>query len=108
VDREGRIGLNEAVFREFNERLEEVARGFELRALDLVCECANADCTDRITMAIAEYEQLRSDPRQFALVPGHELPELEEIVARRDDYVIALKRVGEPAEVAEATDPRSS
>jgi hypothetical protein len=96
------------VFREFNERLREAAAGFDLQALDLVCECGDAHCTGRITMSVEEYERLRSDPRQFALVPGHEVPEIEEIVARTDAYVVARKRAGEPAELAEQTDPRSS
>src|SRR5712691_6121523 len=71
-----RIGVNEAIFREVNERIEELAETFDLKAepLDLVCECGNADCVKRITMTIAEYEAVRSESRQFAVFPGHEVP----------------------------------
>ena len=41
--REERIGLNEAVFREVNERIEDLAETFDLKApLDLICECGDA------------------------------------------------------------------
>ena len=42
-ERTRRIGLNEAVFREINERIEELAAGFKVgEGLDLICECGNA------------------------------------------------------------------
>ena len=50
--REERIGLNEAVFREVNERIEDLAETFDLKtqSLDLICECGDAACVERITM----------------------------------------------------------
>ena len=107
--REERIGLNEAVFREVNERIDDLADTFDLKSepLDLVCECGDADCVRRISMTRAEYEELRSEPRQFAVHPGHELPEAEEVVARRKGYDIVAKSSGVPERIAEQTDPRS-
>ena len=107
--REERIGLNEAVFREVNERIEGLAESFELKAepLDLVCECGEAACVRRISMTRAEYEELRSDPHQFAVHPGHEQPDVEEVVDRRKGYDIVSKTTGIPERIAERTDPRS-
>jgi hypothetical protein len=107
--REERMGLNEAVFREVNERIEDLADRFELKnePLDLVCECGDADCVRRISMTRAEYEELRSDPRQFAVHPGHDYPDVEEIVDRRKGYDIVSKNRGIPEQIAEQTDPRS-
>jgi hypothetical protein len=107
--REERMGLNEAVFREVNERIEDLADRFELKnePLDLVCECGDADCVRRISMTRAEYEELRSDPRQFAVHPGHDYPDVEEIVDRRKGYDIVSKNQGIPEQIAEQTDPRS-
>lgn len=107
--REERIGLNEAVFREVNERIESLAERFELKdePLDLVCECGDAECVQRISMTKAEYEQLRSDPRQFAVHPGHEYPDAEEVVERRRGYDVVSKNEGIPERIAEQTDPRS-
>ena len=77
MDRDERIGLNEAVFREVNERINELAEhfGLEDQPLDLVCECGDPNCVDRISMSRAEYERLRSDPTHFAVHAGHEQPE---------------------------------
>lgn len=106
--REERIGLNEAVFREVNERIENLAETFELKdePLDLVCECGDAACVRRISMTRAEYEQLRSEPHHFAVHPGHEYPEVEEVVDRRKGYDIVSKNEGIPEKIAERTDPR--
>jgi hypothetical protein len=106
--REERIGLNEAVFREVNERIENLAQRFELQEepLDLVCECGDADCVRHISMTRAEYEEIRSDPRQFAVHPGHEYPDVEEVIERRKGYDIVNKNQGIPKRIAEQTDPR--
>ena len=107
--REERIGLNEAVFREVNERIEGLADTFQLtrEPLDLVCECGDATCVRRITMTRTEYEELRSESHQFAVHPGHEIPDVETIVARREGYEVIRKDEGVPEQIAEQTDPRS-
>jgi hypothetical protein len=107
--REERIGLNEAVFREVNERIEGLAETFDVKApLDLVCECGDAACVERLSMTRAEYEKLRSEPHQFAVHPGHEYPEVENIIARLKGYDIVSKNKGVPMKIAEQTDPRGS
>jgi hypothetical protein len=106
--REERIGLNEAVFREVNERLENLAETFDLESapLDLVCECGDANCVERITLTHAEYEQLRSESHQFAVYPGHEEPDVERVIDRRKGYDVVRKSTGAPERIAEQTDPR--
>jgi hypothetical protein len=108
--REARLSLNEAVFREVNERIESLAETFDLGShpLDLICECGDAACVDRIHMTHAEFEQLRSDSRQFAVAPGHDIPDVETVIARRNGYHIVQKDEGEPREVAEQTDRRKN
>jgi hypothetical protein len=107
-ERERRIGMNEALFREVNERLEELAQSFaHPGTLDLICECGNASCASRIEMNTEEYEQVRSDSATFAVVQGHDIPDLEEIVERRKRYDVVRKLAGEPEELAEKTNPRT-
>jgi hypothetical protein len=108
--REERIGLNEAVFREVNERIEDLAETFDLKSqpLDLICECGDASCVQRISMTHAEYEQLRSEAHRFAVYPGHESPDVEQIVQKRGGYDIVQKNKGLPERIAEQTDPRST
>jgi len=107
--REERIGLNEAVFREVNERIQQVADSFKLKddQLDILCECARAECVDRISIKRAEYEELRSDPHQFAIRPGHDEPDVERVIASKKGYDIVQKFRGAPERIAEETDPRS-
>jgi hypothetical protein len=109
VNREERVGLNEAVFRDVNERIQDVATTFDLTSepLDLICECGDASCVERISISRDEYEQLRADPHLFAVASGHAVPDLEDVADRRQRYDIVRKREGIPAEIAENTDPRS-
>lgn len=107
-ERKRRIGMNEALFREVNERLEELAQGFgRSDKLDLICECGNASCASRIEMDREEYEQVRSDSTTFAIASGHAIPDVEEIVERRKAYDVVRKTSGEAERVAERTDPRT-
>jgi hypothetical protein len=104
-----RTGQNEALFREVNERLMERKQddpGWALPSMWL-CECAEETCTERIEMSPLEYEQLRSEPTHFAVVPNEEHVSLdvERIVEKRDRYWV-VEKIGEAAETAEETDPR--
>ena len=104
-----RGGLNESIFRQVNEQIESLNRDFggEERAMTVICECANGDCTERLEIPVSEYEKVRSDPRRFIVVSGHEVPEFDSIVERGDAYDIVEKREGAPAALAKETDPRS-
>jgi hypothetical protein len=109
MNREERIGMNEAVFRDVNERIQDVASTFNLTAepLDLICECGDAACVARITLSREEYERIRADPHLFAVATGHVAPDVEKVVETRSDYEIVSKFKGVPAEIAQKTDPRS-
>lgn len=104
-----KIGMNEAVFREVNERIEDLARSFGLGAepLDFVCECGDVSCAEQIRMNAGDYERMREDSTLFAVYPGHEMPEAEEVVAKHKGFDIVRKHAGDPAEIAKSTDPRS-
>jgi hypothetical protein len=108
-ERERRIALNEVVFREVNERIEELGDQFGLqeRPLELVCECGDASCTSQIRMNASEYEEIRRDPTLFVIHPGHETAGVEELVDKRNGYHVVRKRAGGPAELAEDTNPRA-
>ena len=109
-ERERRIGLNEAVFREANEALRGLNEMFAAytEKMELVCECADGACAERITTSPSEYEEIRSDPALFAIAPGHEVAAVEEVVRKREGYDVVRKRAGSARRLAEATDPRSS
>ena len=100
--------MNEAVFRDVNERIQDVATTFDLTAepLDLICECGDPNCVERISISRDDYEQLRADPLLFAVSPGHEAPDVEEVVDKRGRYDIVRKDEGVPEEIARETYPR--
>jgi hypothetical protein len=57
-------------------------------------------------MTVSEYEQIRADPRQFVVAPGHELPEIETVITRKSAYQVVVKQ-GEAALFVTEHDPRS-
>jgi hypothetical protein len=101
-ERARKLGLNEAAFRSANERVRKVAEGFSLVAdrTNFICECGSSACTEPISLTMAEYEHVRSDPRWFATVPGHESPEVERVVEDHGNYVVLEKLPGGPAGLA--------
>jgi hypothetical protein len=103
-----RVGRNEVVFREVNERLRELGEGFSLvsEAADFICECGNSTCVERIAMTLQDYEEVRSDPKRFFVIKGHELPEFEKIVSETENFLVVEKLPGGPAGVAIRDDPR--
>ena len=109
VEQQRRLAANEALFREVNEHVEGTAEEFRVHAdmqQAFICECTDAGCVERVTLTLAEYEDVRANPRRFLVVPGHELLEIERVVAERPDYNV-VEKVGAGADVAEERNPRS-
>jgi hypothetical protein len=106
--REERLARNETLFRSVNENIEEAATSSQLdeHTFEFFCECSNIDCTRLLPLTISEYEHVRSDPKQFVVAPGHELPEIEVVVLRMDACQIVVKE-GEAAEFVTEHDPRT-
>ena len=101
------MAQNEVLFREVNERISEMAAQLGGDApYDFLCECANADCTFRITLVAADYEAVRADPTQFLVLPDHFTPEVENLIARHDSHWV-VRKTGEAGEYVESLDPRS-
>ena len=107
-ERKTRVARNEAMYREVNERIEEVNEAFgELTGeFTVVCECGNAGCTEQIALSGQAYEQVRADPTHFIVKSGHQASDVESVVAYEDEYLVVEKHDGKPARLAEKTDPR--
>jgi hypothetical protein len=109
-ERARKVGRNEALFRQVNEELEALERrtASALRGtLEIVCECGDLRCDQRIPIAVGLYEAVRADPARFVVLPGHEIPSVEEVVETAGGYVVVQKRAGDPEELAKQTNPRS-
>lgn len=103
---ERRVAGNEALFREANDAIERgLWPGEQHPVVRFRCECARLDCSTAVEVSLDEYERVRSNPRRFVMVSGHELPEFDAVVERRPGYLIVEKRGG-AGEIAEREDPR--
>jgi hypothetical protein len=109
--REERLGANEALFREVNERVAEVAERFVAdeshNLINFSCECGDKACAEQIPMTAGDYEAVRADATHFAVVPGHEVPDIERVIARHSNYFVVEKQDPDAEEVARDTDPRT-
>jgi hypothetical protein len=99
-----RVAMNEATFRKVNEGLE-AGQGPD-GLLTFVCECGRLGCNQLIQLTRDEYERVRARPRRFAIVDGHEIPEVETVIDRNDRYIVVEKDDQPEAEIVERTDPR--
>jgi len=105
-DLEQEIGRRQSLFRELNERIEELADTFDLfDSLPIVCECGSTHCDDKIELTVAEYERVRRDPTHFAVLRGHDIAEVERIVEENERFVV-VEKFGASAEAAIELDPR--
>src|SRR5436309_382012 len=102
-----RAARNEALFREVNERVEELHDQLESRgAAEFVCECGDEMCTQRLVVPLETYERARSSSFLFLVAPGHEQSGIEEVVERLEGFLIVKKDAPAAAQVADQTDPR--
>jgi hypothetical protein len=102
--RERRMAENEALAREVNERVGEVAASWygAEEQLEFVCECSLDECSDRVRLRMAEYSHVRSSPLWFVMMPQHFAPDLELEVERVGGYLVAEK-IGPGADIADQT-----
>ena len=97
-----RAATNQALLRRVNEAIR------SHRADEVVifrCECGQLGCNELIGLTRAEYNAVRAHPRRFAIVPAHEIAEIETTVERHDRYAIVEARDPAAAAVAEQTSP---
>ena len=106
-ERERRLAQNEALFKEVNERVRTVAHRLGPDVpYEFLCECANADCTFRLVLPLEVYENIRSDPKQFVVLPLHYTPEVETLVSEDETHWV-VRKTGEAGEYVEQLDRRT-
>jgi hypothetical protein len=88
-----RLARNQIIFRDVNERLRTIADALPDGMADYLCECSDVHCTDKIGLRLSEYEAVRAQRDCFFIEPGHERPEVEEVVDQNERYAIVRKFV---------------
>jgi len=101
--RRERAARNQSLFREVNERIEDLSSGALFPGF--VCECLSTECVEQVALTIEEYESVRSDSNRFLVLPGHEVAEVEDVVETEGRYLVVAKK-GAGGTVAEELDPR--
>ena len=107
--RRARAARNQSLFREVNERIVELSLRFggEARPNAYLCECLNTDCSATIGVPYDEYDRLREHGDRFFVLPGHEDPDVEDVVETTPGYVV-VEKIGVASEIAESADPRKA
>ena len=101
-----RRATTEALFRDVNERIAESAERFDATESEFVCECADPNCTHRVSASLVEYEEVRAEPTTFLVVPGHEQRDIERVISDRGRFRIVDKFQAAVRRTVVRLDPR--
>jgi hypothetical protein len=101
-----KLARNQALFREINERVGELSDRWGGEPNDFVCECSRLECHETTALTHAEYEAVRHVGTHFLVIPGHEIPTLEDVVESNDRYVV-VEKTGRGGLVVADADPRA-
>jgi hypothetical protein len=83
-----RIYRTELDFRRINNALANELGEGEGRFL---CECASPACAEHLQLSADDLRVIHGDENLFAIVPGHEIPDLETVIEQTDGYAIIRK-----------------
>jgi hypothetical protein len=86
-------------------RVNESMRRVDDTPLAFRCECGQLGCNALILLSRDEYAAIRAHPRRFAVVPGHEVAEIEHEVERHHGHAVVETHAPAAIEVADATSP---
>lgn len=107
---------NQSVFRRHNEQVQKdmaqvhgmmetdgysSAVSYDEMPLHFFCECSDEHCEIRIEMHPANYRRIHRNRKRFIIKPGHEVPSIEKVVERSDDYIVVEKFIGPAGDVDE-------
>jgi hypothetical protein len=97
------------MYRAVNRELEhasEEAGGGPGDPLEVLCECGEEGCSTTLALTIAEYDETHRQRDRFVVASGHEDPQLEGIVMRKEHYLV-VDKFGAAERVAEAEERRA-
>jgi hypothetical protein len=108
-DRHERAARNQSLFREVNEKIEEISRGSTVTFHEFSCECADTQCIEVVPLTVEEYEHVRRIPTHFIVAPGHVYADVERVVETDgvgNRYEV-VEKYGEAGLLAVELDPRA-
>ena len=91
AERELRAAKKQMLFRSVNDRIRELGEP-SLAPVEFACECADETCLEKIPLTTQQFLAIESDRNRFIVLRGHELPDVEDVVAVRDGFLIVSMR----------------
>jgi CheY-like chemotaxis protein len=83
---------HQSLIREVNQRIEQLNGEWEQDGPTIVlCECAQADCLEKIEISMDAYERVRRSATRFLVKPDHVATEGERVVEETDGYAVVEK-----------------
>jgi hypothetical protein len=88
-----RLEKNQESFRNANQRLGNIVSDKVGRqeTIPFLCECADGECLDVVSVSLIEYEKIHSHPDRYLIVRGHPTSPGESMLEERDGYWIVQK-----------------
>jgi hypothetical protein len=59
----------------------------------------------QVPLAKHDYERIRANSRMFFVAPGHEIPDVEQVVEHHDEWLV-VEKPGDVDDVIDPLDPR--
>lgn len=105
---------NEVVFRQFNEQAKHhikkttpvttkddhsesnLPNSQDDMVIQFFCECSDENCDQRMQLSVKEYEHNHLERDYFTILPGHNVPEIEEVIKTEDHYIVVKKHEQPP------------
>jgi hypothetical protein len=90
-----RAAINEEIFREVNERIDEGAKQHGIESpTPFHCECGRASCLDKLELPPGMYERVVAERYHFVVIPGHEDGRIERVAERHPEFLV-VEKIGE-------------
>jgi hypothetical protein len=101
---ERRLAENEVIFKQINKDVDGFLHDVGVQNLlvtPFYCECSSLECRERIELTPAEYERIHKSLRHFIVLPGHQIPAIEQVIEQRDNFNVVEKKteIPSPSEV---------
>ena len=96
-----RFARNEDLFRQVNERIDDLAtrHGDDAHVYEFFCECSDVACVERVKLTLREYQHVRAAPTRFVVMKNHVVKEIEHVVETVKDHMV-IEKHGEAGRVA--------
>jgi hypothetical protein len=89
--RDERVARTEEFFKRVNDTMRnELGDGDG----NFLCECGNIACTEKLALNAEDLRLLHSIEGYFAVLPGHQIPEIETLVKENGRYAIVHNNMG--------------